>query len=93
VFAQDNVPMNIRKGVALKKQGREEKRRKDAREAGIILEREVKRRGDRSKRERGVGAPAVGKIRGGMLVLSKRDIHEVQGRGRGRGRGRGGKRR
>jgi hypothetical protein len=83
--------MNIRKGIDEKKRGKEEKRRKDAKEAGVVLEREVRGKRKEGRRERGVGGPGVGRMRGGMLVLSKRDIVEVQGRKGGRGRG--GKRR
>ena len=77
---------------------REAERRREAREGGVVLEKE--RRGDGKRkvgrRERGVGGPNVGKFRGGTLVLSKRDVVEIEGRkegGRGgRGRKRGGRR-
>ena len=80
----------------------EEKRRGEARDAGIVLERESragsgKKGGER--RERGVGGPSVGKFRGGTLSLSREDVRSITGGG-GRGgkksakggRGRGGKR-
>ena len=83
---------------------REETRRSEARENGIVLER-VRGKGGEAKgkrRERGVGAPAVGRFSGGTLRLSRRDVEEIEGPkrggkggkgggGRGRG-GRGGKR-
>jgi len=79
-----------------KKREREEGRRREARENGVVLEREGgKKRGKErgwGKRERGVGDPAVGRWKGGMLVLGRRDVESIQGReGTGRG-GRGGKR-
>lgn len=95
------MPMAERKGIHANRAAKEEKRRNEARENGVILEREVRKSsGARGKmRDRGVGGPSVGRMRGGMLTLSRRDVAEIQGpsRGgggsRGRGRGRGGKRR
>jgi hypothetical protein len=91
VFAQGNMPMNMRKGIHNKNRGREEKRRNDAKEAGIILEKVVKKKKDIGRRDRSIGAPAVGKFRSGLLTLSKKDIMDVQSR-KGQ-RGRKGKRR
>lgn len=94
--------MAERKGVNANRAVRDEKRRNEAKENGVILEREARKSiGERGKiRDRGVGGPSIGRMRGGMLTLSRRDIAEIQGppRGggggsRGRGRGRGGKRR
>jgi hypothetical protein len=82
LFEQQNIPMNMRKGMIRKKEGREEKRRKDAKEAGIILEKEIRRKRDIGRRERGVGSPGVGKFKGGMLTLSKKDIISIQGKKR-----------
>ncbi|KAI0619575.1 hypothetical protein TUN199_08421, partial [Pyrenophora tritici-repentis] len=69
VFAQKNMPMAQRKHMVQKARLGEEKRRSEAREAGIVLERESrggsgagKKGGER--RERGVGGPSVGKFRG-----------------------------
>ncbi|MCJ1476878.1 hypothetical protein MMC13_005547 [Lambiella insularis] len=107
LLVQLNMPMKIRKGIEAKRVEKEETKRKEARETGVILEKEVKR-GDAAgpgrkegKRDRGVGAPAVGRWKGGMLVLGRRDVEAIEGRsrdrvgrgskggGRGRGRGRG----
>lgn len=84
IFKQEKMPMSHRKGIEGAKQSREAKRRKEAKENGIILEREVKkvRKGASSggaRREKAVDAPAVGKLRNGMLRLSKRDVAEIQG--------------
>ena len=70
----------------------EEKRRHEAREAGIILEKE-KRAATKEKdkrRERGVGGPSIGKFRGGTLSLSKKDVRSITG-GPGGGGGKGNK--
>lgn len=74
------MPMAQRKGIAMKIAEKEERRRYDAKENGIILEKAVKRKkGAGASRQRGIGAPSVGKFKGGMLKLSKQDILEIQG--------------
>lgn len=90
--------MSHRRGIVAKQSEKEEKRRKEARENGIILEK-VKmsaKRGSDGKRDRGVGAPGVGKFSGGTLELSKKDIFDIEGprkstTGGGRGRGKRGR--
>ena len=80
VFAQQKMPLAQRKGIAKKSAEREELRRQQAFENGIIIEKAIKDNGkDGVKRQRGIGAPSVGKFQGGMLKLSKRDIAEIQG--------------
>jgi hypothetical protein len=74
------MPMNMRKGIDKKKTVREEKRRKDAKEAGIILEKVIHKKKNAGRRDRGIGAPGVGKFKSGLLTLSKKDIIDVQGR-------------
>ena len=91
--------MSHRRGIVAKQSEREEKRRKEAKENGIILEkaRMGTKKGSDGKRDRGVGAPGVGKFSGGTLKLSKKDIFDIEGPrksasgrgGRGGGRGRG----
>lgn len=71
--------MSHRKGIVKKARGREEQRRKEAKEAGIVLEKEKREKKFQGKRERGVGGPAVGRFRGGMLVLSGKDIESIEG--------------
>ena len=80
VLAQHKMPLAQRKGIAKKSAEREELRRQQAFENGIIIEKAVKgNRNDGVKRQRGIGAPAVGRFQGGMLKLSKKDIAEIQG--------------
>lgn len=74
------MPMAHRQGIAAKGQSREDSRRKDARENGVILEKATQKGiSDKPKRERGVDAPGVGKFRGGTLKLSRRDVADIQG--------------
>ncbi|KZM23689.1 pre-rRNA processing and 40S ribosomal subunit assembly [Ascochyta rabiei] len=81
VFTQKKMPMAQRKNMAQKARLTEEKRRHDAREAGVILEREqrVGMKDKDKKRERGVGGPSIGKFRGGTLSLSKKDVRSITG--------------
>ena len=89
--------MAIRKGMEAKKAEREEVRRREAREGGVVLERrggrEQRRGVRRGKGEGEVGGPGVGRWKGGMLVLGKGDVEAIEGRkraeGMGRGKGRG----
>lgn len=95
------MPIAHRKGIVSKQNEKEDTRRREARENGIILEKAKMKASTRNegKRDRGVGAPAVGKFSGGTLKLSKKDIHDIEGpkrssssrggRGSGRGRGKG----
>jgi hypothetical protein len=98
ILKQEKMPMAHRKGIIAKQNEREEKRRKEAKENGIILEKAKSvKKSFEGKRDRGVGAPAVGRFSGGTLKLSKKDIMEIEGPrrsasgrgGRGGGRGRG----
>ncbi|PYH89522.1 hypothetical protein BO71DRAFT_336503 [Aspergillus ellipticus CBS 707.79] len=97
---KQNMPSSHRRGIQAKADTREDKRRREARESGIILEKPAPKSSNTSakRRERGVGGPSIGKFAGGALNLSKRDVAAIQGprrstktRGRGRGRGRGGR--
>jgi hypothetical protein len=92
------MPMSHRKGIIAKQTEKEDKRRREARENGIILEKAKmgSKKNSDGKRDRGVGAPGIGKFSGGTLKLSKKDISEIEGPrssgtkgGRGGGRGRG----
>ena len=91
------MPMSHRKGIIAKQSEREDTRRREARENGIILEKAKMKKSSEGKRDRGVGAPGVGKFSGGTLKLSKKDISEIEGprrgfagkSGKGSGRGRG----
>lgn len=90
ILKQEKMPMSHRRGMIAKQSEREERRRREARENGIILEKAkngIKKTGD-GKRDRGVGAPGIGKFSGGTLKLSKQDIFSIEGR-RGSGSSRG----
>jgi hypothetical protein len=72
--------MAHRKGMIAKQSEREAKRRREAKESGIILEKaKIEKKSSGGKRDRGVGAPAVGKFLGGTLKLSKKDIFDIEG--------------
>ncbi|KAI9791991.1 MAG: hypothetical protein M1816_003260 [Peltula sp. TS41687] len=83
ILTQEKMPMAHRKGIFAKAKRVEEKRRKEARENGIILEKaEKKSKSARSKiRDRGVSGPGVGKFKGGTLRLSKHDLADIKGTG------------
>jgi hypothetical protein len=98
--------MSHRKGIISKQNETEDRRRKEAKENGIILEKAKigTKRGSAGKRERGVDAPGVGRFSGGTLKLSKKDVFDIEGpksstssrggrggRGGGRGRGKSGR--
>ena len=81
IFAQPKMPMAQRKGIQTKAADREQIRRKDAFENGIVLEKAGRKIGkDKfTRRDRGVGAPSVGRFRGGTLKLNKKDLADIQG--------------
>jgi hypothetical protein len=81
IHAQKSMPMSHRKGMTAKSQRREEKRKAEAKESGIILEKETKTRKFSGKRESGVGGPGIGKFKGGTLNLSKADVRSITGGG------------
>lgn len=89
VFTQKNMPMAQRKHMAQKARLTEEKRRAQAKEAGIILEteRRVGKKDVEKKRERGVGGPSIGRFKGGTLSLSKKDVRSITGGGGAKGKG------
>lgn len=89
--------MAMRKGIIAASEGREKKRRREAKENGVILEREVKKEKRRDRRGGEVDRPGMGSFRGAELRLSDRDVKSIEGsrdtfgrRSRGGG---GGKRR
>lgn len=95
VFTQKKMPMAQRKHMIQKAQLTEQKRRADAKEAGIVLERErmVGKVEKEKKRDRGVGGPSIGRFKGGTLSLSKKDVRSITGGGGGaKGKGKKGKR-
>ncbi|KAF2200844.1 hypothetical protein GQ43DRAFT_481198 [Delitschia confertaspora ATCC 74209] len=97
IHTQAKMPRSHRIGITEKARQREQKRRTEARENGIILERASG--GDSGgkgrvmkKREKGVGGPGVGRMRGGTLNLSRRDLADINGppdrKGKKKGKGR-----
>lgn len=79
VFSQRNMPIAQRKGISARAMNLEQNRRREARENGIILERVGKaEKRSTDKRPKSIGAPTVGKFRGGTLHLSKRDVKGIQ---------------
>ncbi|KAL8812964.1 MAG: hypothetical protein Q9223_003546 [Gallowayella weberi] len=79
VFTQQKMPLAQRKGIIAKRAQREGNRRREAKENGIVLEGAVKSKNKNTKRERGIGAPSVGKFSKGMLTLSKGDVSKIIG--------------
>jgi Domain of unknown function (DUF4602) len=80
LFRQAKMPLSHHRGIIAKADQREASRRREAKENGIILEQEIKKRGaKKGRRERGVGAPTIGKFKDGTLKLNRRDISEIQG--------------
>lgn len=87
IFTQAKMPMAMRKGIAAAAASRESKRRQEARESGIVLERPVlKPSKSAAKRMRAVDAPAVGRLRGSELKLRDRDVREIEGPKKGTGK-------
>ncbi|KAJ5603201.1 hypothetical protein N7537_006157 [Penicillium hordei] len=99
LYAQTKMPTAHRRGIKAKAVSKEDRRRQEAKENGIILEKpsKVQKSSNNGRRERGVVGSSVGKFSGGTLNLNKDDIDRVQasGRrmmgGRGRGKTRGGR--
>jgi hypothetical protein len=98
---QERMPIAFRKGMVAKAGQREDKRRTEAKENGIILERfgaksaggaGAATRGGGKERKRGgsalgIGGPDVGTYRGATLRLSKNDIKGIEGSSKRGGRG------
>lgn len=79
ILKQEKMPMNIRKGKEAAATGREFKRRKEARENGIILERATTGKKQRQRtKEKGLDGPGMGKFKGAQLTLNKRDVEQLQ---------------
>lgn len=100
LFKQEKMPMAMRKGMARAAGDKEERRRREARENGIVLERfggsGTKKKSGGGKGFRPVDMPGVGKMRGAELRISARDVRDIEAGGGsrgGRGGGMGGKRR
>ncbi|KAK1088513.1 pre-rRNA processing and 40S ribosomal subunit assembly [Friedmanniomyces endolithicus] len=72
------MPLAHRKGIKAKAAGRETARRKEAVENGVILEKVRTSAQPQKRRERGIGAPSIGKFRGGTLKLSSHDVKSIE---------------
>lgn len=81
IHKQEKMPMNMRKGIVAAADAREAKRRREAKENGVILERETgKKKGRRDRgRDVAVDRPGVGRLKGAELRLSDKDIKSVEG--------------
>lgn len=85
------MPLSHRKGISSKASEREQRRRREATENGVVLEKAKATIASAKRRERSVGGPTVGKFKGGTLKLSSRDVKSIEGpkwSGSGRRRGR-----
>lgn len=82
------MAMKERRGIQAARDGREAKRRKEAKENGVVLEREsagaAAGKGKGKKRTAGardmgvVDRPGVGRLRGAQLKISERDVQSIE---------------
>jgi hypothetical protein len=97
ILTQKSMPMNMRKGIVAAATAKETKRRKEARENGVILERENKSKGKARKsgrsRNTGIDMPGMGRFRGAELKLNDREVQRIEGSRDVFGRRNGGRRR
>lgn len=72
--------MSMRKGITAAKVAGEAKRRKEAKENGVILEREVgnKKMKKRPQRDDAVDRPGIGRMKGAQLRISERDVKSIE---------------
>lgn len=89
IFKQQKMPMGMRKGINTAKQEREAKRRREAKENGIILETAQKKGSGSSNKRKSKGRgglavdmPGMGKFRNGELRLSTREVKAVEMEGK-----------
>ena len=85
--------MNMRKGMVAAADARETKRRREAKENGIILEREARKKNKKRARREEIDRPGVGRMRGAELRISESDVRSIEGTKDVFGRRTGGKRR
>lgn len=91
IFAQQKMPMGMRKGISAAREAKEDRRRREARENGIILETRSSSSGGgkgkaggggrRAKGGRGgvaVDMPGMGRFKDGELRLSKHEVRAVE---------------
>ncbi|UKZ77727.1 hypothetical protein TrVFT333_005451 [Trichoderma virens FT-333] len=95
ILKQEKMPMHMRKGINAAVVEREAKRRREAKESGVILERETGKKKRRDRKSGGGGGgfgPAVGRLKGAELRISERDVKKIEGTRDTFGRRGGGKR-
>ncbi|KAI4131808.1 MAG: hypothetical protein LQ341_006337 [Variospora aurantia] len=80
IYSQKKMPLAQRRGIMAKIAEKDQNRRNEAKENGVILERVTKSKDRDSKRQREIGAPTVGRFSGGMLTLSRKDVTNIVGR-------------
>lgn len=81
IFAQQKMPMGMRKGISAVREAKEERRRREARENGIVLEKAAAQgAGKKGKRPKGVAVdmPGMGRFKDGELRLSKSEVRAVE---------------
>lgn len=79
ILKQEKMPMSMRKGMTAAADAREAKRRKEAKENGIILERDTSSKKKRQRTGgRGLDGPGMGKFKGAELKLNKSDVIKLQ---------------
>jgi len=79
ILTQENMPRSHRIGITKKAESKEARRRREAKENGVILEKASSKASKNVRRQRGVDVPGVGKYSGGTLKLSRRDVASIQG--------------
>ncbi|EHK16720.1 uncharacterized protein TRIVIDRAFT_6913, partial [Trichoderma virens Gv29-8] len=82
ILKQEKMPMHMRKGINAAVVEREAKRRREAKESGVILERETGKKKRRDRKSGGGGGgfgPAVGRLKGAELRISERDVKKIEG--------------
>ncbi|KAM0483133.1 hypothetical protein ACHAPX_002579 [Trichoderma viride] len=85
IHKQEKMPMHMRKGITAAAVDREAKRRREAKESGVILERETGKKKTAKRDRRGGGGggngfgPAVGRLNGAELRISERDVKKIEG--------------
>ena len=76
---QEKMPLSHRRGISAKVASRQDKRRQDAAENGVVLEKAKLESKSIKRREGAIGTPRVGKFKGGTLRLSSRDVRSIEG--------------
>lgn len=78
--------MHMRKGIVAAAGSREAKRRREAKENGVILERSAQGKGKKNgggggkgRKDRGVDAPGIGRFKGAELRISESDVRKIEG--------------